>query len=369
MSTAAGDAAGHRQGQHTCRHDRAEHGSQLLPHHTHPSLSGSGSLADPIRSERSRCKPHAPQRGPGTPRKANASGSRPGWTTTACPLSSPARRSSTAPATVSAGMIATPLSRSASRIGSMIARLGEARADGVDADALLRQRRERAHEPDDRVLVGGVERVVRHAGEPGERGGGDDRAAAARAQRRQRGVDAEDDAVEVRRPSRAGSARGRSRRRGRSPWRRPALRWTRSSPPQALDGLARPPRGWPRGRRRRKRARSRPSPRPRPPASAMSAHATVAPSAASASARRPPEPARRARDQRDPALEPAHRVSASARSASPAIASPNVRQVRVVDRARERAPVVALHEDDDLPERERPVPARCRSIERPERSS
>ena len=39
---------------------------------------------------------------------------------------------------------------------------------------------------------------------------------------------------------------------------------------------------------------------------------------------RAPEPAGRARDERDPAGEAAHRVSASARSASPAIASPNV---------------------------------------------
>ena len=77
-------------------------------------------------------------------------------------------------------------------------RLGEARADRVQADPLLGElRAERAHEPDDRVLVGAVERVVGDAGQPRERCRRDDRAAAARAQRRQRGVQAEHDAVQV----------------------------------------------------------------------------------------------------------------------------------------------------------------------------
>ena len=44
-------------------------------------------------------------------------------------------------------------------------------------------------------------------------------------------------------------------------------------------------------------------------------------------------------------------------------------QERVVGRARDRALVVALHEDDRLPQRERRGTSGCRVIERPERSS
>src|SRR4051794_7814553 len=78
-------------------------------------------------------------------------------------------------------------------------RLGEAGADRVDADAVGREPgAERAHEADDGVLVGGVERVERHSGQPGQGGGGDDGAPVALlAQRAEDGVRAEDDAVEV----------------------------------------------------------------------------------------------------------------------------------------------------------------------------
>src|SRR4051812_40900269 len=78
-------------------------------------------------------------------------------------------------------------------------RLGEAGTDRVDPNARGRESRaERAHEADDGVLVGGVERVEWHAGEPGQRCGGDDGAAAALlTQRFQNRVSAEDDAVEV----------------------------------------------------------------------------------------------------------------------------------------------------------------------------
>ena len=138
----------------------------------------------------------------------------------ACPLSSPARRSSTTPATVSAGMTASAAvaQRVADRVDDP--RLGEARADGVDADALGGERRERAHEPDDGVLVRRVQRVVGHAGEPGERGRRDDRAAAAAAERGQRGVHAEHDAVEVGPHRAAVAARGRSPPPRRSRWPR-----------------------------------------------------------------------------------------------------------------------------------------------------
>src|ERR1700712_2530070 len=55
--------------------------------------------------------------------------------------------------------------------------LGEARADGVDPNVVGGEHGcERAHEAHDRVLVGGVDRVHRHGGESGERGGRHDRA-------------------------------------------------------------------------------------------------------------------------------------------------------------------------------------------------
>ena len=73
----------------------------------------------------------------GNAAEANGSGSRPGWITTHSPAASPANSSTTAPATFSAAMIATPLAAIivADRLDDR--RLGEARADRVEADALL----------------------------------------------------------------------------------------------------------------------------------------------------------------------------------------------------------------------------------------
>ena len=155
-------------------------------------------------------------------------------------------------------MIATPLAASsvADRLDDR--RLGEARADRVEADALLgQQRAERAGEPDDRVLVGGVERVVGDAGQAGQRGRRDDRAAAARAQRRQHGVRCRRRRRRGWRPSRAGSSARSKSSPTPQPLRDAGVEVDEVEAAAGLDARTRPPRGWRRGRRRRRRPRAR----------------------------------------------------------------------------------------------------------------
>ena len=65
----------------------------------------------------------------------------------------------------------------------------------IEMPATLERRRDTADEADDRVLRGRVDRIVRHRGEPGERGGGDD--PAARRHHLREAPDPEDDAVDV----------------------------------------------------------------------------------------------------------------------------------------------------------------------------
>ena len=76
--------------------------------------------------------------------------------------------------------------------------IGDAWADGVDADAHGRQLRpEAAHESDDRVLGDRVDRVGWEADQPGERRRGHDHAATVLGHARYDGASAEHDAVHV----------------------------------------------------------------------------------------------------------------------------------------------------------------------------
>ena len=141
---------------------------------------------------------HAPSPGPGTPRNRNGAGSRFGWMNQHSPLPSPANTRTTVSATASALSSVKPACARPVLIGStsgVSAKPGQTALKRMPSPASAGP--ERAREPDDGVLVGGVDRLGRHADEPGQRRGRDDRPAAARSQRRQRRVRAEDDAVEV----------------------------------------------------------------------------------------------------------------------------------------------------------------------------
>ena len=124
--------------------------------------------------------------------------SRPAWTNQHSPVSSPSKIWRMVSITASTGMIGMPSLWSSSRIGPMIAVSAKPGQTALmRMSSMASDRAEGADEADHGVLVGGVDRVHRHRGEASERGGGDDRAAAAGLQRRQHRVDAEDDAVDV----------------------------------------------------------------------------------------------------------------------------------------------------------------------------
>ena len=105
--------------------------------------------------------------------------------------------SQTASATAAGVTIGNPAASSRSRTrAAEHRRVGDAGADRVDLDpATLERRRDAANEADDRVLRGRVDRIVRHRGEAGERGGRHD--PAARGHHLREAPDPEDDAVDV----------------------------------------------------------------------------------------------------------------------------------------------------------------------------
>ena len=137
--------------------------------------------------------------GPGTSWNRYGSASRPGWHTQHSPVRPVVTIVSTASAICSAGISGKSASAKNSLASSV--RMLVSVMPGLTVFAVMpigaQRRRDAADEADDRVLGQVVDRVRRERDEPGERAGGDDRAAAAPLHRPDRGPGAEDDAVDV----------------------------------------------------------------------------------------------------------------------------------------------------------------------------
>ncbi len=126
-------------------------------------------------------------------------GSLPGWTAQAWPVSPDVRASQTASATsIGRQQREARLVDRRPGVAAEHRRVGNPGADRVDRDPACGEGRSgTADEADDRVLRGGVDRIVRHRGEPGQRCRGDDPAAFRHHLRK--APDPEDDAVDVHR--------------------------------------------------------------------------------------------------------------------------------------------------------------------------
>ena len=111
----------------------------------------------------------------------------------------PVIRASTASAMSSGAMTGKWAARNAASLRSPTQRgVDEARADGVDGDALLGQLRAQGPDQSDHGVLGqGVDRVRGIGDQAGQRRGGDDRAAAPSGHRRHHGPDPEHHAVHV----------------------------------------------------------------------------------------------------------------------------------------------------------------------------